>query len=177
MTAQSPQPAWHPAAPVARSAEAPPTGVQAVPPPRTASTERHSSTGDGTARSAARSRTRHARSELASANAELGAGPVRPPVLVSMPPVHYPVVVQRHRISGLLSKLLRRPIAGHRVQVAVLVNRSGHVTTPELRGGGSSPSGFDRAALQAAMAARFRPATSNGVPVKAWAQLTFELAR
>jgi TonB family protein len=179
MTAPSPQPAWHPAAPVTGSAETPPTGVLAVPPPRTASTERHSSTGDGTTRSAARSHGRHARSELASANAELGpgAGPVRPPVLVSMPPVHYPVVVQRHRISGLLSKFLRRPIAGHRVQVAVLVNRSGHVTTAELRGGGSSPSGFDRAALQAAMAARFRPATSNGVPVKAWAQLTFELAR
>jgi hypothetical protein len=47
------------------------------------------------------------------------------------------------------------------------------VATAAVRGGNPRREGFDRAALAAAMAARFHPATRNGVPVKMWTQLSF----
>jgi TonB family protein len=171
------QPAWRPAPPAAQPVEPPRSWGQAASLPRAASpAPRALSPGASGARRGAAARSRVEPPGAAGAIVELAPG-VRPPVLMSMPPVRYPVVLQRHGVSGLLAKVLRRPTGGRRVQVAVLVNRSGRVATAEVRGGNPERDGFDRAALEAAMAARFRPATRNGVPVKMWTQLSFELTR
>lgn len=60
------------------------------------------------------------------------------------------------------------------IQLAVLVDELGYVVTAQVKGGDTSQIGVDRAALSAAMAARFRPATRHGVPCEMWTTMTFD---
>jgi len=101
---------------------------------------------------------------------------VRPPVLLTLPRVRYSGDPHPSPPGGRSEIADRHHGAAERVQVAVLVDETGRVTTAEIRGGGGElEDGFDRAALEAARAARFRPATRFGVPGPMWVRLTFDL--
>jgi TonB family protein len=102
---------------------------------------------------------------------------VRPPVLLTVPRIRY--AARAHSMStpsstGRVHLVDRRRRAVNHVQLAVLVDASGRVATAEVRRGDTSRVGADRAALAAAMAARFRPATRHGVPTRMWAVMTFD---
>ncbi|MBV8201641.1 MAG: energy transducer TonB [Acidobacteria bacterium] len=113
---------------------------------------------------------------LARRAALLRPGPgVHPPILLAMPRILHPTLAQRRRTDGSRVAIVdrRRGIVS-RIRLAVLVDESGYVTTAQVAGGDTSQMGFDRAALNAALATRFRPATRYGVPGKMWTRLTFD---
>lgn len=98
---------------------------------------------------------------------------VRPPVLLSAPRISPSLA--RERRGSVVEVAGRRHRTVNHLQLAVLVNEHGHVVTARMKGGDTSQIGADRAALSAALAARFRPATRHGVPVKMWTVMTFDL--
>jgi TonB family protein len=75
-----------------------------------------------------------------------------------------PAYPQRARGTG------RRPS----VRVAILVDENGNVLQTRILEGDPSGLGFNEAALEAARRTRFLPATKDGVPGKAWTDLSYE---
>ena len=86
-----------------------------------------------------------------------GAG-VRPPSLVSLPKPQYPPVAKKLQVEGV-------PV------VAVLVDENGRVLEAKLEVPIKQNVGINEAALSAARAARYNPATKDGVRVKMWTRL------
>jgi TonB family protein len=85
----------------------------------------------------------------------VGPGPgVVEPALVSAPRVSYPPAVRQQVVPG-------------KVVVLVLVDEDGAVSNVRLQQGVVSKL-VNEAVLEAVRAAKFRPATKNGVPVKMW---------
>lgn len=68
---------------------------------------------------------------------------------------------------------LRRKVGGV-VQVRVLVGTNGKVVDAEIISSPDPLGSLDRAALKAARAWRFQPATRNGVPVQVWYEIPME---
>jgi TonB family protein len=82
-----------------------------------------------------------------------GPGVTAPRITSPARPV-YPILARRLKKSAV-------------VTVKVLVDETGRVTEAE-RLGDEAGYGFDNAAVEAALATRFEPATKGGVPVKIW---------
>ena len=78
-----------------------------------------------------------------------GIGDVTLPELVSREVALYPEAARPDRLDG-------------QVIVEVTVDREGKATAPRLL---TSPSVFDKVALESAMTYRYKPATKNGKPV------------
>jgi protein TonB len=84
----------------------------------------------------------------------VSGGPgVKPPALVSFPQPGYPPMARKMRIEGT-------------VIVSVLVDERGRVAEATLLQPLKKDFGLNQAALEVARAARYRPATKDGVPVK-----------
>jgi TonB family protein len=91
----------------------------------------------------------------------VGPGPgVIAPVLVSRLEPRYPPLARTRRLQA-------------EVTVEVLVDENGGIERVRLARGDTQNVGFNEAALDAVRAARFRPGTKNGVPVKMWKRFTF----
>ncbi|HEX9945798.1 MAG TPA: TonB family protein [Thermoanaerobaculia bacterium] len=88
---------------------------------------------------------------------EPGPG-VAPPQLVSPPKPGYPPMARNLRVEGT-------------VVVSVLVDENGQVEDARLAEPIKQKVGINEAALSAARAARYRPATKDGVRVKMWTRL------
>ena len=84
---------------------------------------------------------------------------VVPPRLLEGPDPPYPRKARRRRQEA-------------RVVVRVLVDENGSVLQAIVAS--SDPYGFDAAAKEAALAARFEPPTRDGIAGKMWAELPFE---
>jgi len=92
----------------------------------------------------------------------VGPGPgVVEPALVSAPRVSYPPAVRQQAIAG-------------KVVVLVLVDEEGAVTSVKLQQGVVSKLVND-AVLEGVRAAKFRPATKNGIPVKMWRTIVVDV--
>jgi TonB family protein len=89
--------------------------------------------------------------------AEPGAGAV-PPKLVSSPKPEYPPMARNLRVEGI-------------VTVAVLVDENGQVQDVRLVEPIKQKVGINEAAMAAARAVRYQPATKDGVRVKMWTRL------
>jgi len=83
------------------------------------------------------------------------------PVLVAPPKIHYPDTLQALGIQG-------------RVVVRAMVDSAGRVDSSTATIVMTTDSGFDQAALSAALAARFRPARTAGRPVAALVDLPID---
>ncbi len=83
---------------------------------------------------------------------------VTPPQLVSFPKPEYPPMARNLRVEGI-------------VVVAVLVDENGQVQDARVEESVRQKVGLNEAALKAARAARYRPATKDGVRVKMWTRL------
>jgi TonB family protein len=83
-------------------------------------------------------------------------------------------IARRHHVVASLQLPDQRRQAADRIQLDVLVGDTGYVSRASVHHGDTSQIGLDRAALHAAMAARFRPATRYGVPGSMWTRLTFD---
>lgn len=100
------------------------------------------------------------------------------PVLVTVPRVHRGGFARRLRSgSSVAAFVARRFGLESRVQLTVLVDETGRVAAARIAGGDTSRIEVDRAALAAAYAARFRPATRNGIPGRMWTRLSLDVAR
>ena len=86
-----------------------------------------------------------------------GAG-VAPPQLVSFPKPEYPPMARNLRVEGI-------------VVVAVLVDENGQVQDARVEESVRQKVGLNEAALKSARAARYKPATKDGVKVKMWTRL------
>jgi TonB family protein len=62
------------------------------------------------------------------------------------------------------------------VHLDILVGEKGQVLEAVVREGDSSGLGFNEAAVNAALATRFQPATRWDLPGKAWTELIFEFS-
>jgi protein TonB len=89
---------------------------------------------------------------------EAGAANVAPPQLVSFPKPEYPPMARNLRVEGI-------------VVVAVLVDENGQVQDARVEESVRQKVGLNEAALKSARAARYRPATKDGVKVKMWTRL------
>ncbi len=86
----------------------------------------------------------------------VAGGPgVKAPVLVSFKKPEYPPIARRMKVEGT-------------VVVALLVDENGRVIDARLQSGVSQNVGINEAAMAAARAAQFQPATKDGVRVKFW---------
>ncbi|HEY0780964.1 MAG TPA: TonB family protein, partial [Thermoanaerobaculia bacterium] len=94
----------------------------------------------------------------AAAPPESGGGAVIPPKLVNYPSPEYPPLARRLGVQGT-------------VIVSVLVDESGRVAEARIVEPVKQQVGINEAALSAARAARFRPATKGDVPTKMWTRL------
>jgi periplasmic protein TonB len=83
-----------------------------------------------------------------------GAGVVEP-ALVSPPRVVYPPIARQQHVGG-------------KVVVLVLVDENGQVVSSRLQQGVEGQSAINDAVVAGVKAAKFRPATKNGIPVKMW---------
>jgi TonB family protein len=83
-----------------------------------------------------------------------GPGVVEPTLLVP-PRVVYPPIARQQHVGG-------------RVVVLVLVDETGQVTDSRLQQGLEGQSAVNNAVVAAVKAAKFRPGTKNGTPVKMW---------
>jgi TonB family protein len=83
-----------------------------------------------------------------------GPGVVEPALLVP-PRVVYPPIARQQHVGG-------------RVVVLVLVDETGQVTDSRLQQGLEGQSAVNNAVVAAVKAAKFRPGTKNGTPVKMW---------
>jgi len=93
----------------------------------------------------------------------VGPGPgVVEPELVSTPRVTYPPIARQQRLTG-------------KVVVLVLVNEDGQVGEARLQQGLASRTGVNESVVAAVKAARFRPATKNGIQVKMWRTVVIEV--
>jgi TonB family protein len=170
-SAAAPQTGVAPVSPIPTQAPHPTAGPSAAAPP--AAAPRSAATGAPSGQGGAVS-ARRAPSSRRGALLRPGPG-VRPPILLSVPRILHPAAVaRRRRTKAGRFELDRRLGALPRIRVVVLVDESGYVTNAEVAGGDTSRVGVDRAALTAAMAARYRPATRYGVPGKMWTRLTFD---
>jgi TonB family protein len=86
-----------------------------------------------------------------------GAGVV-PPQLVSFPKPEYPPMARNLRVEGT-------------VVVSVLVDENGQVQDAKVAEAIKQKVGLNEAAVASARAARYRPATRDGVRVKMWTHL------
>ncbi|HEV2844460.1 MAG TPA: TonB family protein, partial [Thermoanaerobaculia bacterium] len=86
-----------------------------------------------------------------------GAGVV-PPQLVSFPKPEYPPMARTLRVEGI-------------VVVSVLVDENGQVQEARVAEPIRQKVGLNEAAVAAARAARYKPATREGVRVKMWTRL------
>jgi TonB family protein len=86
-----------------------------------------------------------------------GAGVV-PPKLVSSPKPEYPPMARRLGVQGV-------------VTVGVLVDENGQVQDVRMEGPIPQKVGINEAAMSAARAVRYQPATKEGVRVKMWTRL------
>jgi eukaryotic-like serine/threonine-protein kinase len=62
------------------------------------------------------------------------------------------------------------------IRLAVLVDETGHVIDAQIREGDKSGLGFEEAAKEAAMRARYVPATRDGIAGKMWTELVLEFS-
>ena len=88
---------------------------------------------------------------------------VETPVPLDIPAYGYPAAA---RGSGRQAK----------VKVRMLVDENGRVTEVSIRDADGSAFGFDEAALAAARAVVFQPATRDGIPGKMWTEMIFEFS-
>jgi TonB family protein len=95
------------------------------------------------------------------------------PVLITIPSLRMSGVAHRYHATASL-QISEQHRTVDKIQLDVLVSDAGYVTRAMVRRGDTSEVGLDRAALQAAMAARFRPATRDGVPGSMWTRLSFD---
>ncbi len=85
-------------------------------------------------------------------------GNATPPQLVSFPKPEYPPMARNLRVEGI-------------VVVAVLVDENGQVQDARVEEPIRQKVGLNEAAVKSARAARYRPATKDGVRVKMWTRL------
>ncbi|HUO85102.1 MAG TPA: TonB family protein, partial [Thermoanaerobaculia bacterium] len=88
-----------------------------------------------------------------------GAPGLVEPELISLKKVEYPRLARMQRVQGIV--ILR-----------VLVSETGQVTRAELLRGVPQNVGINEAATEMAQGARFKPATKDGVRVKAYKTIT-----
>ncbi|MCH9648566.1 MAG: TonB family protein [Deltaproteobacteria bacterium] len=87
------------------------------------------------------------------------AGPgIKPPVLVSMKKPQYPAEARKENVKG-------------EIVLSLLVNESGNVDEVRQVAGVDPSLGLNEAAIRAARAATFKPATQEGTRVKMWTTL------
>jgi len=90
-----------------------------------------------------------------------GTGVVEP-ALLAPPRVVYPAIARQQHVGG-------------KVVVLVLVDETGTVTDSRLQQGLEGQSAVNNAVVSAVKAAKFRPATKNGIPVKMWRPVIIEV--
>ena len=86
---------------------------------------------------------------------------VTPPQLVSQPRVEYPAIARAQRITGT-------------VIVQALIDEQGNVAEARVLRGVSSNSGLNQAALDSVKKRKYKPATANGKPGRAWVAIQID---
>jgi protein TonB len=157
--AAAPPPASSPAAPAA----APPvTPAASRPPAAEGSTPAPPAAPPVEAAPAAASPPAAGTAAAGTAATERAAGAPRtvtePPKLVSSVKPEYPPLARKLRVEGV-------------VVVSVKVDENGHVEEAQLTESIDQNVGINEAALAVARAARFKPATRDGVPIAMWTRL------